>query len=158
MSMKLCKICLSPYRKEIESLKSNGVSYPRLFRKYAPLMNYDATEKSFVQMLYRHFKQLHRTDAILNVTPPGSALPVKRVTLENYTKRMLQLGIEKADSSTPDSVSFKDVNSAVKLSLDAAKIKIAENALEMQMNKMFGPEIDPDKVIDGREDGLRTIG
>ncbi len=157
----LCDLCVSPYCSEIVSAKKQGMMVKILFEKYAPLMGYKSPFHAFEVMLWRHIKKGHKSDAVLTVTPPGSALPVKRATLENYSKRMLSLGLEKAENTTSDTVSFKDVNQAIKLSLEASKIKIAENALELQMNKMFGSEIDPNKVIDGQveeEDGLRRIG
>ena len=154
-----CRVCSSPYRREIDEALKAGIIRRKIYDRYAPLLHYEYSEHSWGVMLSRHKNHKPYDGAILVPTPIGSAIQVKRVTLETYTKKMLELGIDKANETTPDKVKFQDVNNAIKLSLDAQKIKIAENALELQMAKMFGPTIQGEEVEEGEvEDGLHRTG
>ncbi len=148
----MCRICLSPYRKEIVSAYKEGISSRRLYKKYAPLMNYNSKPASFAKILQRHIKDEHNEDAIVIPSAPDSAIQVKRATLEGYAMRMLDLGMAKADNSTPGDIKFRDVNQAVKLQLDAQKLKIAEDAMALAMAKMFGPPIAGEVIGEGVED------
>ena len=137
-----CFICLSPYRKEVVSLRNQGISYARIWRKYAVLMNYSATTQAFALILGNHIRSKHKSDAILI---PGEGTPriIKNATVESFAQRMLELGIAKVDGMTPETTQLKDVISAQKLLIESKKLKLNEGEFAITMAKMFAPPMAP---------------
>lgn len=128
-------------------LYNQGVNTGRIYRKYAALMGYTATQKAFYLLLKRHILDKHNVDVI--ILPQDSNVKLTPATIENFGKRMLELGMAKIENLDPSQVPLKDVISAQKLVLDSKKLKMSENALEIMMSKLFGPQIDKSKVLEG---------
>ncbi len=143
-----CRLCLSPYKNEILAMKKQGISVPAIHKKYAGLMEYTASPKALYLMIRTHIRNHHDANAIMVPSGSDSAIQIKRATIQNYSQRMLELALQKAEGATSDTVTFKDANAAIKLSLDAQKIKIAESAMMLEMAKLFGPPIEGE-VLDG---------
>lgn len=152
MAMKTirCNLCLSPYRTEIISAHKQGVPIGKLYEKYAPLMGYKAKKKSLYIMIFRHIKEQHNPDAIYVPPPEGSVGKAGPATIENFGKRMLELGMSKIETMNPNNVQLKDVIASQKLVLDSKKLKLAENAFELMLGKMFAPpELNRGEAIEG---------
>lgn len=141
----VCKVCLSPYRKELVTLINQGWSAGQLYEKYAPLMNYTSKKQSLYILIKRHINDKHSEEAV--VLPQKGA---RAATIENFGQRMLELGMMKLENATPENIDFKDITAAQKLVLDSRKLKLNETAFDLMMSKLFAP---PElQVIEGEED------
>ena len=157
MAIKICKICLTPYRKEIAAAWNQGIKKKNIFEKYAPLMGYTGNFDAWYAMANRHFKENHKADAIILPTPEGSANKVTTATIEQFGQRMLELGMAKIEHLTPDQVKLKDVIAAQKLILDSKKIKMSEDAMTLMMAEFFAPPIEGKVLEEGKiEDAIPT--
>jgi hypothetical protein len=136
---RVCKICLSPYGREIVSLFKQGVRHTLVYDKYAEKMGYNSGARAFEAMVGRHIRDGHNSDAILIPSPPNSAMPITKATLENFGQKMLELGVAKAENTTPDQVKFQDVISAQRLILDSQKLKLSGDMMMKIMSKLFAP-------------------
>jgi len=138
----ICKICLTPYRSEIEKAWKLGVKRVQIFRKYKPLIGYEGTESAFSSLMCRHWKHKNKAGAILLPTPEGAAQPITPATIENFGKKFLELGMLKLETAGPGDVKFQEVISAQKLVLDSRKLKLSEDALTLMLGRLFGPKIE----------------
>lgn len=133
----ICKICVSPYRKEIVALHKQGYNSKDIYIRYSKKLDYKASPNAFYKLIYSHVKNNHKEDAVLVRGEANSSLSA--ATLENFGQRMLELGMAKIETLDPTQVALKDVISAQKLILDSKKLKLGEGALMLMMRKMFAP-------------------
>lgn len=141
-----CILCLSIYRSELSALYTQGVSTVTIWEKYKEKLKYKAGKKAFYQLIRRHVTMNHSEKAVIL---PEESRGVTSVTIEKFGQRMLEMGMQKIDTMTPETIQLKDVISAQKLVLDSKKIKIGEEAMLLMMRKMFAPPELNTEVIDG---------
>lgn len=141
--MKICQLCVSPYRSEILKVWDEG--YPRklIYQKYKPLMQYKGLEISFVQMVWRHKRQNHQVKAI--VLPTQVEKMARRANLESVVQKLTDLAALKLESMTPEDVKLRDVFGGHKTLIESKKLKLTEDAMTIALGKLFGPA----NVIDG---------
>lgn len=146
MKKNMCMICLSPFKREMVTLHNNGTPVSVIYKRYKDKLNYTASQTAFYQLLIRHKKGGHKGDALYI---PQLDSQIKSATIEEFGKRMLDLGMAKIENLDPKDVPLKDVISAQKLVLDAKKLKVTEDAMTAMMSKLFAPKINPLEVIEG---------
>jgi hypothetical protein len=155
----ICKICLSPYRSEIERLWKQGVKRVQIYRKYKSLIPYEATESSFTRLMTRHWHHRHRTNAILAVSPKDSAQPVSRVAIEQFLQGVVDLGASVLQNTRPEDLKPKDGIDlglrAGRLIFDARRVKLSEDAMALVMAEVFGPplKVENGEVVEELGDG-----
>lgn len=119
-------------------------------------MGYKAGNKAFYMCIRRHLQQGHRADAILLTKDVKIKPSLTKATIEEFGQRMLELGMVKLDQIDPDNpasmlgVKLSDVVAAQKLSLEAKKLKLTEDAMTAMMGKLFAPpNLNKEMVTEG---------
>lgn len=153
--MGLCKICLSPYRKEIEGAWKAGVKRTLIYEKYKDKLEMKGNYANFYQMYKRH--KYHFANPAM-IVPSEAVQTSKRETsnFESLVKRITDLGYAKVENMTPEELKLNDVWSANRVMIDMRKQKLEENQMMMALAKMFGPVIegvyeDPEKLQEEKE-------
>lgn len=141
----ICKICLSPYRKELVSLFKQGYATTEIYMRYAKKMGYTSSKQAFYVLLKTHVAREHSTEAVLVPKEQG----VSTASIESFGQKMLEMGMIKIQGMNPEDVPLKDVIQAQKLVLESKKVKIGEGAMMLMMRKMFAPPELNTEVIDG---------
>lgn len=62
-------------------------------------------------------------------------------TLESFAQRLLDLGMQKAETMSPDQVKMKDVIAGQKLLIEKQKVKLTEDSMILKMAELFGPGV-----------------
>lgn len=138
-----CIICLSPFRDEIIKLFKNKVKMADIYTKYSRLMAYKSTQYSFYVLIKRHIDNKHLASAMVIQTE-------RRInSIDEFGRKMLELGMIKLDTLSPEQVELKDVVAAQKLVLESKKLKITEDAMAVMLGKLFGPRLAFGDVIEG---------
>ena len=138
---KSCKICVSPYRQEIEELRKRGVEMLTIARKYHKLFN--SEEENFYVVTQRHFKKKH---------PPvlGDPIPIeerKHVSFEEYADRLLQEGALSA-TLNPEKISHGHVIAAKRTLIEEAKAKNSIDATKLMLMKFFRGNAIEGEIVD----------
>jgi len=148
----VCKLCLSPYRAEVLALKAQKLPIRKIYNKYANPMGYTGSVYGLNMLIRRHIAAKHNNKAILlpdkkhNITP---------ATIEAFSQKMLDLGMMKVENINPDNpmdmanLRLGDVVAAQKLSLEAKKLRLTEDAMDVMLGKMFAPPSLNESSVEG---------
>lgn len=150
---KYCKICVSPYRGEIESLKKSRVSMTDIGRKYHNLFN--TNEVNFYQTLHTHFKKKHPPYIQRDVTPIEER---QHIDFNEYADKLLQAGAQNLTDS-PSKVSHSHVIAAKRTQIEEAKANNQIDATKLMMLKFFRgkPEVIEGETVDDESTGRKTL-
>lgn len=129
--IRFCRVCLSPFRSEMEAAIKANVRSGEIVKKYAPLMK--TTENKLYQSLRKHLLNNHAPVNAVLVPQVGQ----KIATLENFAQKLLEIGMDKAEKS-PEKIQIKDVIAAQKAVTEKAKLKLGETELAIKMAQLFG--------------------
>lgn len=138
-SMKMCRICLSPYREELMRAFKAGFPRKQLWEKYKPLIwqNKNLKFESFLQGIYKHEK--HKLPQVVVVQSENGA--VKKDS-QGIAKMMTELYARKLEGLGPEDITTKDYVAVNKLVLDEQKLSLDKNAQMLEFAKIFGiPEV-----------------
>jgi len=138
-----CRICLSPYRKEIDHLLMGRHSYMEVATKFQK--EFKAPASLLYQSIRNHYTRKH--------SPPNEivipAYGVNGNKIELFAQHMLEFG-EKMIKDEPERVEMRDVISAQKLTLEKARLKLDQAGMMIEMAKVFGGFSKPEP-IEGEE-------
>lgn len=142
-----CRICLSPYYDEIINLWNQKTPHVQIYHKYAPKLNYQESAHAFEALVWRCIRNEHKQKGIIISTTnaPDTAVKPSAVSISNFAKRYLELGMEKLSTMSSSEIKMQDVINAQRLALEEKKVKISEDVMMIQMGKMFGT---PGEIID----------
>lgn len=98
-------------------------------------MNYKSKQVAFTQVVSIHIRENHK--AKLTVIPTNLAQTA--VSLEAFSQRMLELGVEKLNTMEAKDIQFGDVLNAQKVVIESKKLKLTEDAMMIMMRKVFAP-------------------
>jgi len=143
---KLCRICVSPYRSEIETLLRSTVNMGEIVKKYADLMKISSDSLRF--SLKNHINKRHAPARAVLIPEFGQRV----TTLEGFAQKLLDIGNTMVDAD-PSKVKIADVISAQKAVTERQKLKLGESELMIKVARMFGglPEpIQGEEVEDGK--------
>jgi hypothetical protein len=142
---KYCRVCLSPYRGEIEELKKRGVNMREISNKYAKL--FDVEPENMYWSVVPHFKKKH--PPVLRVEP----LPIeerKHISFDEYADMLLQEGAASL-MTHPEKVSHGHVIAAKRTQIEEAKAKNAIDATKLLMLKFFRGNAIEGEVVDVKQ-------
>ncbi len=150
--MALCKLCLTPMRYEIEEAFKKGVPRKFIFNKFSPLMDYKGKYTSFFILLYRHMKHAKRKifDPIEQEKKRSSLLNVQ---LDELIQRITNIIGGKSDAELLKDTKLRDVFMGQRVLLERAKLQLQQDALELTMAKLFGPQLEGVvEFVEGKEE------
>lgn len=139
----LCRVCVSPYRSEIETMLRSPVKIGTITSKYAPLMK--CTPDQLYYSLKAHIKNRHAPSKAILLAESGQS----RATLDNFAQKLLEIGTNMIETD-PSKVKLADVISAQKAVTDRQKLKLGESELMLKVARLFGGLPEPE-VLEGEE-------
>lgn len=149
---KYCKICVSPYRGEIEELYKRKVPMSDINRKYCKL--FDSNEINFYSTITRHINKKH--PPIIRTEP----IPIeerKHIGFDEYADMLLQEGAVSV-MTNPEKITHSAVIAAKRTQIEEAKAKNQIDATKLLMLKFFrGNAIEGEVVEDVKQIGGETI-
>lgn len=128
-------ICLSPYEREISSMRRQEIPWATIYKKYRPLMNYKSSQQAFTRLVSLHINGNHKS----TVTVLPNSLQKTAATVESFAQRMLELGVEKLDNTPANQITFGDVIASQRMLQESKKLKLTEDAMAQMMRKLFAP-------------------
>lgn len=140
----ICRLCTSPYRKEILKAFNTKLKIPVIYQKYRGLMKFDGTQSSFYQMIRRHIQNKHSVTAI--VVPEELRKPAN---LESLVQKLNDLAMLKVEEMSPDEVKLNEVFRGNQVLLQSKQLQLTEDAMTIALTKMFGPTIKGEEIKEG---------
>lgn len=132
MALRTCKLCSSPYGEDVVKAKELGVKGKKLFKKWAPKVEYVGTEDSFYMMLYRHVKDNHY------IPPPTPVVPqASELTLEEYSKKLMESAMMDPEMFTGKKISHQAIIAAQRALIEKDKVKVQNDAMKMAFIAFF---------------------
>jgi hypothetical protein len=143
-------------RYEIEEAFKRKVPRRNIFLKFGPLMDYKGKYTSFLILLFRHMKDHYKRkiyDPIEQERKRGGMLNVK---IDDLIQRLTNIYGNKTDEELAKDTKLKDVWASQRVLLEKAKVQMQQDALELTMAKLFGPQLEmameETEVIEGKEE------
>lgn len=162
MSFKDCKVCQSPFRRDIEKLHRKGYGPTEIAKHYWTEMGY-AHLKNCADKMRLHFLKKHPPpiEDIVPVTPllaleqekEAKLMPVKESTkgypmnIENYAQELLEMGFTE---DMMKKVRPAQILQAQKILIEKEKLKTQRDALKFTMAKFMAGLATPEDEIEMR--------
>jgi hypothetical protein len=140
----ICRLCTSPYRKEVIHAYKTGIKIPVIYEKYQGLMKFRGTQSSFYQMVRRHLQYKHNVTAIL--VPEELKKPAN---LESLVTKLNELAMLKVENMEPNEVKLNEVFRGNQVLLQSKQLQLTEDAMTIALTKMFGPTIMGEEITEG---------
>ena len=143
---KACLLCNSPYRYQIENAWTSGVERKAIYEHFAPLTGHD-TLRGIEAACYRHFGKKHFEEAKKYVSldkPKDSPHAMSRTTLDELAQGLMDIGgdMVKFYKDNPlvarKELRIGEIMKAQDSVTNRMKVQVTQDALKLQMAKMFG--------------------
>lgn len=144
--MRICSLCLSPYKDEILAQYGRGIRTRAVYEKYRDLMKLEVSQEAFHKTVLKHIKEQHDAKN-LALGQTVYEMVQKKASLEGVVDKLTNLADLKVNSMKPEDVKLRDVFSGHKVLIESRKLKLTEDAMEIAMTKLFGPPVIQGEVV-----------
>lgn len=141
-----CQFCTSKYRYQIEQAIQNDVNRSQIAEKYMPLTGH-TKETSFKRAVERHMQKDHFKFAKKMPyfdAPPGSEHKMSATSLEGLAQGLMDIGggivdyYQKNPLVARKELKIGEIMKAQDSVTNRMKVQVTQDALKLQMAKMFG--------------------
>lgn len=153
--LRACRICYSPYRREMEKAVTSGIPKKTVAQKYSQIV------KTPVDLLYfslcNHIKLDHEhkipnqaNGIATNMngnTPSLNADAAKATTFKLAAETLLKLGMSKIEGLTGKDLLYL-ASTLQKTHLEGQKVQVQQDSLKLMAAKFFGGFINGEEVHD----------
>ena len=146
-----CRVCKSPYRKEMEFLVSQGIAKYAIAEKYCPKFN--CKMENLYNILKRHTDNKH--PPLLADMEIGE--PTTGNSFEDYASKLLKVGYN-PEMMSPKRVTHNNIISAQRTLIEEKKVNGALDAQKLAFLKFFRgtPQPIEGETVDGENDTRGT--
>jgi hypothetical protein len=150
----LCIICKSTYCTDIEKAIRKHTPRIEIYKQYAKLINYTGSELSFYVTMNRHWHHKKENTITTGDNKTG-------ISIQELVTKVRNIYGDKLNTMTPEElmreIKLKDVFAGEKVLIEAKKVKMQEEAMELMMAKLFGPVLEGVTIEEGEISGPDTI-
>jgi len=155
---KPCQICNSPYRNQIENAWNNNVPRREIFEHFSPLLGH-STVHATEAACRRHFAKAHYSKAKKHIplnAPADSPHRMSKTSLNELAQGLMDIGGNMVSFYKDNplvarkELKIGEIMKAQDSVTNRMKVQVTQDALKLQMAKMFGGFIG--EVIEGEID------
>jgi len=157
-----CQLCNSPYRKQIENAWESGVARKDIYEHYTGVLGHN-TLRATEAACYRHFGKKHYKKSknyISPVQPKDSPHKMSKTSLEGLAQGLMDIGGNMVGFYKDNplvarkELKIGEIMKAQDSVTNRMKVQVTQDALKLQMAKMFGGFIS--ETIEGEVDDSPT--
>lgn len=158
-----CRVCISPYRKDIELLLKKNVMQMDIARHYAPFFEIDV--RKLYESILTHTEKKHppligEIPQLSTYEPPKppepapqaepDVTPKQKVTIEEYAGKLLDMGMSEEQLKK---VNPQVILQAQKILIEKQKAENQRDVLRLAMERLFSGLMKPKHVTEVIQDG-----